>query len=162
MQYVGYPLRKIVPTFRFTLHYSIAFCSIAFCFWMKQYETKTKKTKDSDYWFSLVNAPRNPLGPQPMGPPNPWGPNPWGHPSFVDTSPLGPLSRRTLWTPSFGPPSLEVPWASGAPRPSLVGLVGNPPLSVTPCFEWCWNWDNIWMIKRALPILWSTTSFLYS
>jgi hypothetical protein len=111
-------------------------------------ETKPKKTKDSNYWFCLVNSPWNPLrpptheGPQSLGPPNPWGPPthggpqpmgaanpwspyPWGLPSFVGTSPLGPLSRRTLGTPNFGAPILGGPRALGAPRP---GLVGNPPL----------------------------------
>jgi hypothetical protein len=125
-------------------------------------KTKQKNPKDSDYWFSLVNALKpfaapNPWGPptlgcpQPMGPPTQegpqpmgaaitWGPYPWGFPSFVGTSPLGPLSRRTLGTPNFrapkpwGPPSLGGPRAFGAPRPGLVGLVGNPPLAL-------WNSD---------------------
>jgi hypothetical protein len=68
-------------------------------------------------------------GPQPMGAVNPWGPYPWGFPSFVGTSPLGPLSPRTLGTPNFRALSLGGPRALGAPRPGLVGLVGNPPLT---------------------------------
>jgi hypothetical protein len=62
----------------------------------EQNKTKPKKTKDSDYWFSLV--------------------------------PLEPLSRQTLGLPTLGPQSLGGPRALGAPRPGLVGLVGNPPL----------------------------------
>jgi hypothetical protein len=64
-----------------------------------------------------------------MGAANPWGPHPWGFPSFVGTSPLGPLSWRTLRNPNFRAPSLGGPRALGAPRPGLVGLVGNQPLS---------------------------------
>jgi hypothetical protein len=41
----------------------------------------------------------------------------------LDTSTLGPLSRRALGTPSFGAPKLLGP-------PSLEGLVGNPPLAL--------------------------------
>jgi hypothetical protein len=70
-------------------------------------------------------------GPQPMGAANPWGPYPWGFPSFVGTSPLGSLNGEPWGPPTFGPQSLGGPRALGAPRPGLVGLVGNPPLVVS-------------------------------
>jgi hypothetical protein len=38
------------------------------------FERKPKKTKDSDYWFSLLNAPRNPFGPRTHGGPQAMGP----------------------------------------------------------------------------------------
>jgi hypothetical protein len=47
-----------------------------------------------------LGAP-NPWVPPTHGAANPWGPYPWGLPSFVGSSPLASLSRRTLGTSNF-------------------------------------------------------------
>jgi hypothetical protein len=103
----------------------------AFFEWNK---TKPKKTKDSDCWFSLLNAPWNPLGPpthggpQPFGAPNPWGPPTHGGPQTMGAAILGAPTLgdfQALWTPTllghwagkpWGPPTLG-PQALGAPEP---------------------------------------------
>jgi hypothetical protein len=65
-----------------------------------------------------------------MGAANRWGPYPWGLSSFVETSLVGSLIRRTLGTSNFGTPKPWGPRALGAPKAGLVGLVGNPPLPI--------------------------------
>jgi hypothetical protein len=75
-----------------------------------------------------------------MGAPNPWWPQPMGKPKFCGHQPFGVTEPASLGDPQlwgfralgahepWGPPSLGSPRALGAPKPSLVGLVGNPPL----------------------------------
>jgi hypothetical protein len=81
---------------------------------MKQNETKPKKTKDSDYWFSLVNAPQISLGPPNHGGALPKGPQPLGTPKLCGHQPFGATEPANHGDP---PPQLWGPQALGAPEP---------------------------------------------